>query len=264
MNRYFSVLAIALSACTLFLSFRSQQFSETLIDDHQVRSLSIGQGPISVVFESGFGSPLGVWSRVQPEVAEFASTISYDRAGTGLSEKSSIPRDGENIAIELRELLASSGLPPPYILVGHSLGGLYVRVFAGSFPDLVAGILLVDPTMNPEWAGRFGDSELPELASLRATIEQAEASLLSPNIRVVLIDALGQPQVPFASASIGREMTETQSSEVRQDSAEYSEWLQRIGHGELIATNSSGHNVPIEQPALIVNTIRRMAQFISD
>jgi pimeloyl-ACP methyl ester carboxylesterase len=102
-----------------------------------------GSGNPTVIFEAGAGGPLEVWARIQPEVSKFTRTVSYDRAGNGLSKKGPTPRDGRHVATELHTALHNAHVPPPYSLVGHSLGGPYIRVFAGMYPDEVAGMVLV-------------------------------------------------------------------------------------------------------------------------
>ncbi len=101
-------------------------------------------GP-SVIFVSGVGEDHATWKAVQPGVASFARTLSYDRPGLGRSEPTDKPRGVDDLAAELHALLLASGLPPPYVLVGHSLGGAIVRVFAGRYPTQVGGLVLVDP-----------------------------------------------------------------------------------------------------------------------
>jgi pimeloyl-ACP methyl ester carboxylesterase len=100
-------------------------------------------GP-AVVMDSANGEPAQVWASVQPAVAEFARVCSFDRAGLGWSESSPNPRTLTNYVEEQRTLLARAGVEPPYVLVGHSAGGLYVRVYAHLYPDEVAGMVLVD------------------------------------------------------------------------------------------------------------------------
>jgi pimeloyl-ACP methyl ester carboxylesterase len=84
------------------------------------------------------------WALVQPQVAAFAPVCSYDRAGLGWSERGPKPRTAANIVEELHTLLQRAGVAPPYVLVGHSKGGLYVRLYAHTYPDQVAGMVLVD------------------------------------------------------------------------------------------------------------------------
>jgi pimeloyl-ACP methyl ester carboxylesterase len=100
-------------------------------------------GP-AVVMDAGNGEPSLVWASVQPAVAEFARVCAFDRAGLGWSEPSPNPRTLSNFVDEQRTLLARAGVEPPYVLVGHSAGGLHARVYAHEYPDDVAGMVLVD------------------------------------------------------------------------------------------------------------------------
>ncbi len=104
-----------------------------------------GAGP-TVVFESGLGSSLRTWRTLTPLLAPSTTMIAYDRAGIGGSEPSTGGRDSETIARELHRLLGVLDVPPPYILVAHSLGGLHARLYAAMYPADVAGLVLIDPT----------------------------------------------------------------------------------------------------------------------
>jgi pimeloyl-ACP methyl ester carboxylesterase len=105
-----------------------------------------GAGRVTVVFENGLGDSLEVWRRVQPRVARCARTFAYNRAGYPGSPGTSDPRDAAHVVTELRAELAARGVPPPYVLVGHSLGGLYAQYFARRHPAEIAGVVLVDAT----------------------------------------------------------------------------------------------------------------------
>lgn len=110
-----------------------------------IRSLVVaGTGSPTVVFESGIGQGKRNWAPVFNQVCELTRAVAYDRAGYGQSEVSELPRDGLQIALELRDMLRTEGLEPPYVLVGHSLGGTMVKLFAKTWPDEVAGVVLVD------------------------------------------------------------------------------------------------------------------------
>jgi pimeloyl-ACP methyl ester carboxylesterase len=104
-----------------------------------------GKGTHTVILESGLGDTLEVWNTVQPLIAaNCAKTLSYNRAGYLGSDNSNAPRDSETIVAELRDELKRQNMKPPYILVGHSLGGLYMQYFARNYPQEVAGLVLVD------------------------------------------------------------------------------------------------------------------------
>ncbi|MGZ8290869.1 MAG: alpha/beta fold hydrolase [Telluria sp.] len=116
------------------------------VDGRAVESVTI-RNPASkvvVVFESGLRGTLDKWDKVLDAVSPNASVFAYNRPGYANSEASDTPRDGETIVRQLRQVLKHKGLAPPYILVGHSLGGLYMQLFARLYPHEVAGIVLVD------------------------------------------------------------------------------------------------------------------------
>ena len=254
MNRPLVILAASLSVLALYLSTRTQAFTRVTVDGRSIRMLVAGRGDTTVVFENGLGGPLEHWGKVQPGVSRFARTVSYDRAGAGLSEDGPLPRDGRRIAKELHDALRIAGAPPPYVLVGHSLGGLYIRVFAGIHPDEVSGMVLVDPTHDGD---DVGSSTLPELAALRDTVDQARTSQVPPRVSLVLIDALGMREPPFTRSHIGAARV-AQRDSVDADARTYRSWVNGIPGGRMIATDQSGHNVPQEQPELVVATIRQV------
>ncbi len=115
-----------------------------------------GQGDPTVVMESGNGNFSLNWGQVPQEVAKFTRVCTYDRAGLGWSDRSPQPRTAHNLVEGLHTLLARSGVEPPYVLVGHSLGGVLMRLYAHEHPDQVVGTVLVDSSheeqllRNPE------------------------------------------------------------------------------------------------------------------
>jgi len=105
----------------------------------------------TVVFEAGIAATHLNWSHIQRTIAAYTHTASYDRAGLGWSSPAITPRTPAHIATELHTLLHAAGIRPPFILVGHSFGGLVMRRYAQLFPEEVAGIVLVDPMRCEEW-----------------------------------------------------------------------------------------------------------------
>ncbi|MDY6857521.1 MAG: alpha/beta hydrolase [Thermodesulfobacteriota bacterium] len=103
-------------------------------------------GTAVVVFENGLDGKMYWWNKVIPEIWKDSTTLAYNNPGYGSSDPMSTPRDGLHIVDELRVFLKSNGLKPPYILVGHSVGGLYMQLFARLYPEDLAGLVLVDST----------------------------------------------------------------------------------------------------------------------
>jgi pimeloyl-ACP methyl ester carboxylesterase len=112
----------------------------------------LGSGGPTVVLDAALGGSSVSWALVQPEVARFTRVCSYDRAGFGWSDAGPLPRTAGRIAGELRTLLDRAGETPPFVLVGHSFGGLVARVFASRYPADVAGLVLVDTAHAEDWA----------------------------------------------------------------------------------------------------------------
>ncbi len=110
-----------------------------------------GAGTPAVVLDAALGGSSVSWSWVQPEIARLTRVCSYDRAGYGWSDPGPLPRTAGRMAEELRTLLERGGVPPPFVLVGHSFGGLIMRIFAARYRDEVCGLVLVDAAHPEDW-----------------------------------------------------------------------------------------------------------------
>ncbi|HEY6372115.1 MAG TPA: alpha/beta hydrolase [Candidatus Sulfotelmatobacter sp.] len=129
-----------------------------------------GEGSPTVILESGLGETYVSWRKVQPQIAKFTRVCSYDRAGLGYSDASSQPRTSKVIAVELHALLRAAQISPPYVLVGHSMGGYNVRLYASLYRSEVAGMVLVDAS-HPDQEKRFP----PELKNMEGSwLREAE------------------------------------------------------------------------------------------
>jgi pimeloyl-ACP methyl ester carboxylesterase len=166
LNRALRVLITIITAL-LFAGFLYENISETrerrfhpmpgeLVDvgGYKMHIDCIGQGSPTVILDAGLGDSFISWSKVQPRIAKFARACSYDRAGIGYSDPSPRPRTSKDFAEELHILLHNAGIPPPYLLVGHSMGGFDVRLYASLYPSEVAGMVLVDSS-HPEQQKRL-------------------------------------------------------------------------------------------------------------
>ncbi len=143
-----ALILLALCGCAGLPPQESVKIGST-----QIAYVRTGNAPVTAVFQSGLGDGKAVWAAVVDRVAPPVAVFAYDRPGYGSSPATTgPPRDPCTIARELREILRATGIEPPYVLVGHSLGGLYQYAFAKLYPDDVAAVLLLDPTHPDHWA----------------------------------------------------------------------------------------------------------------
>jgi pimeloyl-ACP methyl ester carboxylesterase len=125
--------------------------AQRLVDIGNGRKMNVycvGVGSPTVIFDAGLeiGSGTLPWRYVQPVVARYTRACSYDRAGDGFSDPGPLPRDSNAVVSDLHALLDRAGIAPPYVLVAHSIAGLYAPLFAARFPTEVVGMVLVDPS----------------------------------------------------------------------------------------------------------------------
>jgi pimeloyl-ACP methyl ester carboxylesterase len=176
-----------------------------------------GNGEPATVFLPGGGSVGLDFLLVHEQVAQLTTSVIYDRAGTGWSDDADLPRSADEVTDELRALLRAAGLRPPYLLVGHSLGGAYVQRFAQRFPGEVAGLLLLEPA-HEDWdlyqpehlrlaSNPSEETELPELSDelltqVRGYFEGMLADFPAP-IRRQLIDKRLSPERVFTGFQEG-------------------------------------------------------------
>jgi pimeloyl-ACP methyl ester carboxylesterase len=149
------------------------------VDGLQMHIDCSGSGSPAVVLEAAASAPWSVWRKVQPELSQVTMVCSYDRAGHGWSEPRKGQRDAETIVRELHLLLDKAGVKPPFVLAGHSAGGLYVREYAREFPADVAGVALIESS-SPR--------QIDELPGFRVSYEEdkhdAKRELWEDRLRV--------------------------------------------------------------------------------
>lgn len=215
-------------------------------------------GP-TVVFENGLGGTLDGWAKVWPDVAKSSTALAYNRAGYGRSDATTTPRDGAHVVAELRELLKAEKLDPPYILVGHSLGGLYMQQFARQYPADVRALILVDSTHPEQFRGKGNPQNWPGWARVAFNVLSAEVTKSELNA----LDATGQAvlQLPPPGDTVRvLVLSALQPMQVRSELADDANdkrvALARLYPGAKQVWVDSGHVVPLEKPEAVVAAIR--------
>ena len=230
-----------------------------------------GAGAATVVFESGLGEELATWSDVQPQVARFARTVSYDRAGIGASDPSSQPTTVLGMAADLHALLHAAKIAPPYILVGHSLGGTLVQVFAHAYPAEVAGLVLVDPEAGrllerlhahlsaADWDAR--QKALDEAMGQMPPVVQAEMNALTKNSKTE-DEVLPLPKVPVILLSGTKKNPEFPGNPLEQDLKLelHNELLTKIPGAQHVFAPDSRHYIQNDSPQLVIDAIQNVVR----
>jgi pimeloyl-ACP methyl ester carboxylesterase len=282
---------------------------------------ALGQGGPAVIFDAGAGATGLAWAPMQRDVAAFTNAVVYDRAGRGWSMPGRTPRTNHLMVEELHALLHNAGIPTPYVLVGHSLGGLNVRLYAHTYPQDVAGLVLVDavheeqfspqpiketmarmarmmplvngiqrllvtsglPALRPSLLqatvdGAFGRGPVPEeirtayrnliaanpghhaaFAAEMKAIDQSHARLreervsLPSTIPLVVISHGRAEESPMLAPDVARLAEETFQKCQR-------EMASQSPLGKQIIATESGHNIPFEQPELVLAAIREIVE----
>lgn len=223
-----------------------------------------GAGPVTVVFEAGLGDTLDVWQRVQVEVARgCARTFAYNRAGYPGSAGIDGARDATAIVAELRAELAARGLAPPYVLVGHSLGGLYMQYYARRHPEEVAGLLLVDST-HWDQLGRMR----AQAPAMYGTVRTLSLIMMGPMRREFADSVRAGEQVQSSPAPAGTPTIVLSSSRaapgetpafrvlLRRLQDEIAEEFGARRHAFPVA---SGHYIQRDRPQAVIEAARELA-----
>lgn len=235
------------------------------VDGHGLQLLVGGQGSPAVIFEGGFGIGIASWSKVQKDVAAFAQTVSYDRAGLGRSDPGPKPRTAKQIATELHAALEKSGIKPPYVMVGHSFGGIYVRVFAEMYPNEVVGMVLIDPSQESfnDWISKSknqpdrlkvaesniskaGAGIQAEFAAVDTSYSQARVAKVPAGIPVTLLTATEDESMPEEARKVWIE--------------KHKEWLATVPGGKHIVVEKTTHFIQGQQPALVIEAIKEVSK----
>jgi pimeloyl-ACP methyl ester carboxylesterase len=256
---YFIALLMlcALSACSTTPTNTKQDVGSNTIAYYFQK----GQGP-TIVFQSGLGDGKDVWSKTLKYLPDSASIFLYDRPGYGGSPETSDPRDPCTISRELDELLRTVGVSPPYILVGHSLGGLDQFYYASLFPDQVAGLVLLDPTHPNHWESM--QSEAKAQASLITGLRNVVFSRVMRHEfddQIGCLDALdseGRNDFPSILLFSGKfQMMEIGSFEtmVRKLRKEWAYLLVNSRHSEIA---NSSHYIQKDAPEEVARAIEKL------
>jgi pimeloyl-ACP methyl ester carboxylesterase len=249
----------------------SQESKEQKVDvgGCQLLTSQAGSGAPVVVFEAGLGEDTSTWQSVLPQVAQITHTFAYDRAGLGKSDSSPNPKTVEQMVKELQGVLTAAHVPPPYVLVGHSLVGAVIQLFAHTYPNEVAGLVLVDPEdgrlldrlqarlPKEEWDAR--EKALAQMMSGASPAQRAEIEG-SKSSGKALATAVPLPDVPTVLLTGTLKDPSFPGNPMEQDLKLqlHEEFLKTAPHADHVLVPNSRHYIQEDAPQLVIDAIRKV------
>lgn len=253
----------------------------------------------AIIFENGMGVDLGNWKRVLDQVSTFAPVFAYDRAGIGKSDIVFTMPTAKSVSENLHDILKTLKIAPPYILVGHSLGGVYIRGFAGFYPNEISGLVFIDPadfteTKN-DWNAIFRTMGVPEkkidemlynrlyqqrtridsanfgpwserqvLNDLRKTDFSEISKLPLPNVPIYFFVG-GKFEVPLAQRSKDYDQEAFFHIKNNSNMERWKKLIYSSGKGgALIYLTHAGHYIHWDDPRSVINNIKNLTESLKE
>lgn len=221
-----------------------------------------GEGDPTVVFESGAGCTHDDWTAVQNEISKHTRTFSYDRAGLGNSDKVDLPRTSLDQVHELHAVLNEAKVKAPYIIVAHSIGGYNARLFAGTYPQEVSGIILVDSSHENQFEDMVKRSSSKEIEIVKTQLIDEEQTfdrflVSAKQVKEVRIkDALRN--IPIIV------LTADQTAATEESWLNYqSDLVTLSNYSKHIIVENCGHYIQKDKPQVVIDAIKEIVSGIS-
>ncbi len=287
----------------LFPALVQSQDKTIQIDGIDIKYETVGmesreEGQPVVIFENGLATPKGIWHKILESDSELPPMFAYNRSGVADSELKIEEPTPKIVCNRLVNILEKLNIPPPYILVGHSFGGLYARYFAEYYPEKLAGLILVDPADFTEtredkreyykvlgWDKERIDQEIRTQDSIRANRKVDPNSAAYWEGQVLDKERMNDfrnirnnplPDIPFHIITGGRfDMPERMRSKefdeetvfrnkMKLRTARWMELVQTVDKGKFLYSSNSGHNVMLDDPELIISSIKMILLDLDD
>jgi pimeloyl-ACP methyl ester carboxylesterase len=266
------------------------------IGGYKMHIYCAGQGSPTIILDAGMGDSFISWHKVQSEIAKFTRVCSYDRAGLGYSDSSPLPRTSRVIVDELHRLLQHAGITGPLILVGHSMGGFDVRLYASLYRSEVVGMVLVDsshpeqqkrlpPALNDldatwlreqeffEFTIPFGIPRLLGFCGNDAAIRAVDCNFHSVRESVAELKAISESAAQTAATGSLGDMPlvvlshdpDTPQPDLPEDLVKpandaWQQMQEELAHlsskGKQVIAKNSGHYIQLDRPDLVIKAVR--------
>lgn len=223
----------------------------------RIAFINEGVGSPSVIFESGFEGGMETWAGIIDSVSRYTSVYTYDRPGYGRSNLKDSPHSIKEVAQQLHANLIARNIKPPYVLVGHSGGALFINMFARLYPDKIKGVLMIEPT-HPDLYDYLRENEALLYDLLFDYIGDGQRRYefdLIKNSSTEFREVADFPDVPLIVLMAGRHTT-LESDELKEKMLEFHEDLKKLSVlGTRYLVEDSGHSIHKNDPQLVVDYI---------
>lgn len=260
---------VALIGCSTLTAIPDKRLNE--VDGHPLEYATAGAGRPVIVFISGGGpAEMDIWGKIYQDAQTLSAVFAYNRFGDGHSASVDEPQTGARIVTALRELLRISGLTPPYVLVGHSLGGLYANLFARLHPEEVSGVALVDSTHPDQAAILRGEYQGAIARALNSVILRVYAAINPTKYSEIAAfdDTVAEyhkagpfPDIPLIVITAGQRPS-LSPEVIRLINAHQQSLATLSPQGRQIIAERSGHMVQKDQPEIIIQAIHEVVDKI--
>ena len=284
-SHIFTVLTCIFVAGITFPGAAAQIERRADIGAHRLYYQLQGKGSPLIIIEVGVGESFRSWTSIVAEVSKATSVLVYDRAGYGQSDMGPLPRDAKSEAADLWDLLKKAALKGPFIIVGHSLGGLNMQVFAHDHPDAVAGMVLLDPpprdwmaggsfprlrqlflqtveemTRAAESAERSNDKAERSRAPFLRTISSEHKEMFGNTAKQILsIPSFGNMKIVVIASGRTNPAFGDEAEAFQKHWIEECRKLSRLSKaGEFVLAENSGHHIHRDAPELVLSVIKRL------
>jgi pimeloyl-ACP methyl ester carboxylesterase len=249
------------------------------VGGHRLFARTFGDGTPAVVIEPGLGDDGRAWETVIDALARETRVVQYDRAGYGRSDAGPMPRDADRVVRELTNLLVATTVDPPYLIVGHSLGAIHALLYASEHPNLVAGVVLLDPPpldfirgkrfpelleLAEEMTAGFkrdaerarADGNTRQAAFFETIASEHESMFTSGYAWMASVKSLGDIPLAVVGSGVPNPEFGDSATEFQQYWRESSEALSALStRGWFVYVEDSTHNIPRDAPEVVVGAV---------
>ena len=232
------------------------------VTEDSVAYVRVGTGSPVVALQAGHQDGKKTWANVVPQLSKISTVISADRPGHGGNRATDAPRDPCTIATEQHSMLVAAGVQPPYILVGHSLGGLYQYVYAKMYPNDVAGLVLLDPTHPQHWEALQRNFPLGSnlIKAMRVTVfSNTDRKEFDAQTQCLNSLNMSQPlNIPTKLLFSGRFRSEERGDYENMLKPLREDWQRLVGSKQVQTVWDSGHYIQKDSPEEVVEAVHNL------